>query len=151
MKNNLVLFRENHRVGGTTWLSLDRSTVWEENLRPKYLKRKGIKDTCSLTDKQTKIIYSHSYDWIKWLFRTKQWNVCLACLLLELWKLCYTTLFATKQLVVYSECNINANILFNKDMYVKYNNKRKVISVTLISNQMACNDRLFGDGLTTDK
>ena len=50
--------------------------------------------------------------------------------------------------MVYSECNINANILFNKDMYVKYNNKRKVICVTLISNQIACSDRLFGDGLT---
>ena len=41
-------------MGGTTRLSLDRTTVRKENLWPKYLKRKGIKDTCSLTDKQTK-------------------------------------------------------------------------------------------------
>ena len=47
-KNNFYSF-------GTTRLSLDRSTVRKENLRPKYLKRKGIKHTCSLIDKQTKI------------------------------------------------------------------------------------------------
>ena len=49
-----ILFLENRRVGDTTRLFLDRSTVRKENLRSKYLKRKGIKDTCSLTDKQTK-------------------------------------------------------------------------------------------------
>ena len=38
-----VLFRENDRGGDITRLSLDRSTVRKENLRPKYLKRKGIK------------------------------------------------------------------------------------------------------------
>ena len=111
-----ILFHKIRRVGGTTRLPLNRSTVRKENLRLKYLKCTGIKDTCSQTDKQTKIIYLHSDGWIKWLFRTKQWNVCLACLLLELWKLCHMTLFAIKQLVVYSECNINdANILFNKE------------------------------------
>ena len=78
----LILFRKNRRVDGTTRLSLDWSIVRKENLRPKYLKRNGIKDTCSLTDKQTKRTYLHSDGWIKWLFRTKQWNVCLACLLL---------------------------------------------------------------------
>ena len=31
--------------------------------------------------KQTKRTYLHSDGWIKWMFRTKQWNVCLACLL----------------------------------------------------------------------
>ena len=36
---------------------------------------------------------------------------CLSCLLVTL---CHATLFAIKQLVVYSECNTNANILFNK-------------------------------------
>ena len=111
----LILFGENHRVGGTARISLDRSTVRKENLRPKYLKLKWIKDTCILTGKQAKRTYLHSDGWIKWLFRTKQWNVCLACLLLELWKLCHTTLFAIKQLVMYSECNRNANILFNKE------------------------------------
>ena len=81
-KITLILFRKNHRVGGgTTQLSLDRSTVRKENLRPKYLKCNGIKDTCSLTDKQTKRTYLYSDEWIKWLFGTKQWNVCLACLL----------------------------------------------------------------------
>ena len=56
-----ILFRENRRVGGgTTRLSLDRSTVRKENLQPKYLRRNGIKDTCSLTDKQTKTTYLHS-------------------------------------------------------------------------------------------
>ena len=55
-----ILFRENHRVGGTTPISLDRSTMRKENLRPKYLKRKGIKDTCILTDKQAKRTYLHS-------------------------------------------------------------------------------------------
>ena len=33
-----ILFRENHRVRGTTRLSLDISIVRKENLRPKYLK-----------------------------------------------------------------------------------------------------------------
>ena len=59
-KINFTLFREDHRGGGITRLSLDRSTVRKENLRPKYLKRKGIKNTCSLTDtknKQTEHIY----------------------------------------------------------------------------------------------
>ena len=65
--------------GSKTRLSLDRSTVPKENLRPKYLKCMGMKDTCSLTDKQIKQTYIHSDGWIKWLFRTKQWNVCLAC------------------------------------------------------------------------
>ena len=74
----LILFRENRRVGGTTWLSLDRSTVLKENLRPKYLKHN--EDTCSLTGKQTKRTYLHSVGWIKRLFR-KQWNVGFACLL----------------------------------------------------------------------
>ena len=40
----MILLRENRRVGGTTGLSLDRSTVGKENLRPEYLKRKRIKD-----------------------------------------------------------------------------------------------------------
>ena len=107
-----ILFHENHRVGGTARISLDRSTVRKENLRPKYLKRKGIKDTCILTDKQAKRTYIHSEGWIKWLFRTKQWNVCLVTWTLKV--VSYDT-FAIKQLVVYSECNINANILFNKE------------------------------------
>ena len=49
-----VLFRENNRGGDITRLSLDRSTVRKENLQPKYLKRKGIKDTCSLADTKNK-------------------------------------------------------------------------------------------------
>ena len=89
----IIIFHENRRVGGTTGLSLDRSTVRKENLQTKYLQCKGIKGTCILTYKQTKRTYLHSDGWIpvKWLFRTKQWNVCLACLLLKLWKLCHTT------------------------------------------------------------
>ena len=105
----LILFRKNGRMSGTTLLSLNRSTVRKENLRPKYLKRKGIKDTSSLTYKQTED------SWIKWLFRTKQWSVCISCFLLELWMLYHTTLFAIKQLVVYSEFNVDANILFNTE------------------------------------
>ena len=114
-KTILILFRENRGGGGITWFSLDRQTVWEENLRPKYLKRMEIKDICNLTDKKqkknkkTKRTYLHTDGWIKLLFRAKQ------CLILELWKLCHTTLFAIKQLVAYSECNIIANILFNKE------------------------------------
>ena len=56
---------------------------------------------------------------------------------------------------MYSECNINANILFNKDKYVKYNNNQRdttyiaSVMLQLNSNQMACSDRLFGDGLIT--
>ena len=42
-KNNFDSFRENCRVGGSTRRSLDRSTMRKENLRPKYLKRKGMK------------------------------------------------------------------------------------------------------------
>ena len=112
----LILFRENYRVGGTTRPSFNRLTVRKENIRQKYLKRKGIKDTCSLTDCQTKTTYLHSDSWIKWLFRTKQWNVCLACLLLELWQLGHMILFAITQRVVYSQCYINATILFNKEI-----------------------------------
>ena len=66
-----IFTRKNCRVGDSTRLSLDRSTVRKQNLRPKYLNRKVIKDTCSLTDKQTKITYLHSNGLIKWLFRTK--------------------------------------------------------------------------------
>ena len=47
-------------MGGTIPLSVDRSTVRKKNLRTKYLKYNGIKDTCSLTDKQTKRTYIHS-------------------------------------------------------------------------------------------
>ena len=128
---------------------LDRSTLRKENFRPKYLKRNGINDICtgSLTDKQTKRTYLHSDGW---MFRTKQWNVCLVTL-------CLTTLFAIKQHMVYSECIINANILFSKEtktityMYVKYNNETKLIwqrdtwvnRLQLTSDQMACSDRLF--------
>ena len=50
-ENNFNSFpRKSYRGGGITQLSLDRSTVRKENLWPKYLKRKGIKDTCSLAD-----------------------------------------------------------------------------------------------------
>ena len=55
-----ILFCENHRVGGTARISFDRSTVWKENIRPKYLKCKRIKDSCILTDKQAKRTYLHS-------------------------------------------------------------------------------------------
>ena len=41
-------------------------------------------------------------------------NKTMKCLSYLLVKLCDTTLFAIKQLVVYSVCNTNANILFNK-------------------------------------
>ena len=41
-------------MGGTARISFDRTTVLKENLRPKYLKRKGIIDTCILTDKQVR-------------------------------------------------------------------------------------------------
>ena len=51
-----ILFCENLRVGGTTRLSLDRSTVRKE----KYLERNGLEETYSLTDKQTKRTYLHS-------------------------------------------------------------------------------------------
>ena len=60
-----ILFRENRGGGGITPLSLDRPTVRKENLRPKYLKRKGIKDTCSLTYKkkqqQNRLTYRRLY------------------------------------------------------------------------------------------
>ena len=55
-----ILSHENSRVGGTTRLSPDRSTVWIENIWPKYLKCKRIKDSCSLRHKQTKRTYLHS-------------------------------------------------------------------------------------------
>ena len=50
---------------------------------------------------------------------------CLSCLLVML---CHTTHFGIKQPVMYSECNINANILFNKETktitcIVKYTTK----------------------------
>ena len=99
-----ILFHENRRVGCTARLSLDRSTVRKE----KYLKPNGIEDTCSLTNKQTKRTYLHSDGCIK----QNKTMECMSCLLVTL---CQTTLFAIKQLMVYSECNINANILFNKE------------------------------------
>ena len=55
-----ILFHENRRVDGTTRLSLYRKTVRKENLRPKVSETQQIKDTCSLTDKQTKITYLRS-------------------------------------------------------------------------------------------
>ena len=67
----------------------------------------GIKDMCSLTDKQTKRTCLHSDGWKHDCSeQNKEKSVQNACLLLELWKLSLTTLFAIKQLVVYSECNI---------------------------------------------
>ena len=60
-----ILFCENYRVGGIAQISFDRSTVQKENLQPKYLKHKGIKDTCILTDKQAKRTYLHSDGLIK--------------------------------------------------------------------------------------
>ena len=98
-------------MGGTTRLSLDRTTVRKENLWPKYLKRKGIKDSCSLTDKQTKKNIFIFRRLNKMTVQNKTMK-CMSCLLVTL---CHTTLCAIKQLVVYSECNINANILFNKE------------------------------------
>ena len=49
-----ILFREIHRVGGTTRLSLYRTNVQRKS------PAKRIEDTCSLTDKQTKRTYLHS-------------------------------------------------------------------------------------------
>ena len=98
-----ILIRENlDWVAQLAFPSIDQlcgkkisgQNIWNSN---------GMKDTCSLTDKQTQRTYLHSDGWIKWLFRTKQWNLCLACLLR----------CVISQLVVYSECN--PNILFNKE------------------------------------
>ena len=109
-----IFFRENRGSGGgTTRLSLDRSTVRKVNLQPKYLKCNGIKDTCSLTNKQKtkkkkkkkKNIFTFRL-LNKMSFQNKTLK-CLPCLLVTL---CHMTLFAIQQLVV----NINANILFNK-------------------------------------
>ena len=55
-----ILFRENLRVGGITQISLDRLTVRKKISGQSNLKRNGIKDTCSLTDKQTKRTDLHS-------------------------------------------------------------------------------------------
>ena len=56
-KNNFDSFPRKSWRGwhNSTRLSLDRSTVQKENLQQKYLKRKGIKDTCSLTYKTKQI------------------------------------------------------------------------------------------------
>ena len=40
----------------------------------------------------------------------------MKCLSVLLVPLCHTTLYAIKQLMVYFECNINANILFHKKL-----------------------------------
>ena len=60
---------------------------------------------------------------------------CLSCLLV---KLCHTTLFAIKQLVVYSVCNINANILFNNNNKKK---KLKQLRVCQLQQQTKINQR----------
>ena len=91
----ISFFHENRILGGTTWLSLDRPIVWKENLWPEYLKRKGIKHTCSLTDKQTKS---------RRLNKMTVQNKTMKCPSCSLVTLCHMTLFAIKQLVVYSEC-----------------------------------------------
>ena len=108
-KTILILFCENRRVGGTTRLFLDISTVRKENLRPKYLKPKGIKGTCSLTDKQRNKNNIFTFRWLNKMTVQNKTMKCLSCLLVML---CHTTLF----FMVYSECNINTNILFNKEM-----------------------------------
>ena len=56
--NNLILICKNCTMGGTTRLSLKRLTVCKENLRPKYLKWKRIKDTCRLMDKKVILAYT---------------------------------------------------------------------------------------------
>ena len=125
----LILFRENRRVYGTTRLSLNRSTVQKENLWPKYLKCNGIKDTCSLTDKQTKRTYLQIRRLNKMTVQNKTME-SLSCLLFPL---CHTTLFAIKLFVVYSECNIIANIIFNKET--------KQVRVCQIQQQKKINQR----------
>ena len=61
------------------------------------------------------------------------------CLLLETWKLSHTILFALKQLVVYSGCNINANILFSEETK----------TITCISNTTVT--KINGWGYTHDR
>ena len=66
--------------------------------------------------------------------------------------------FAIKLLMVYSECNINANILFNKELKQLHvyqvqqqqqnNNQRDTeyigsVMLQLTSNQMACSENCF--------
>ena len=64
----------------------------------------------------------------------------MSCLLVTL---CHTTHYAIKQLVVYSECNIYANILFNKETKTitsmsKTTTKDKLISVTVSKSDQSC-------------
>ena len=86
----------------------------KENLRPKYLKRKGIKDTCSLADTKNKQ-KEHIY------IPTVEQNYCsehnneMSVLYLNSESCVIRPVFAIKLLMVYSECNINANILFTKE------------------------------------
>ena len=68
-------------MGGTTQLSLDRSTVWKEILQPKSIwntaEYKILAVWQIIKQKRT---YLHSDGLIKWLFRTKlEMSVLLAC------------------------------------------------------------------------
>ena len=75
----LILFRDNSRG------KLDFPSI--EQLCGKKVSSQSIWNATNKrylpSDRQTNKmnIYLHSNGWIKWLFRTKQWNICLGCLL----------------------------------------------------------------------
>ena len=108
VKNNSdFLFREIHTVSGTTRPSLDRSIVQGETQGNKKT------DTCRLMAKQTKRKYLID-GWIKWQFRTKKIKIVSYLLVTWTLKIVSYDTFCHETYVVYSDCNISANILFTK-------------------------------------
>ena len=87
-----ILFRENRRVGGTTRLSLYRTTVRKENLRPKVSETQRIKRYLQ-SDRQTNKNNIFTFRRLKTMTVQNKTMKCLSCLLVTL---CHTTLFAIK-------------------------------------------------------
>ena len=83
------------RVGGTTRLSLDRSTVRKENLWPKYLTERNKRHLQS--DRHTNKKNIFTFRLLNKMTVQNKTMKCLSCLFVML---CHTTLFAIKNLCI---------------------------------------------------
>ena len=110
----LVLFCEKRRVDGTT-LTFPRQINCAERISGQSIWNRGNKRYLP-SDRQRNKKNIFTFRRLNKMTVQNKTMKCLSCLLVT-WtqKLCHTIHFAIKQLVVYYECNINANILFNKE------------------------------------
>ena len=86
------------RVGGTTRLSLNRSTVRKENLWPKYLTERNKRYLQS--DRHTNKKNIFTFRLLNKMTVQNKTMKCLSCLFVML---CHTTLFAIKNLCILNE------------------------------------------------